>query len=122
VLHVCRKLCLLQETTPLIGSTTECIDALRGLIRERQQQFAEQEGRLSLPRADIDDRLVTVVLYFLPSNTILPDHDVEVMRGICDLVPVVPVMCKVSNNLAVVMYVALKCVPIATVGPYRDLT
>jgi septin family protein len=68
-------------------------------VRERQQDFADQEACLSIPRADIEDLRVTVVLYFLPTTTRLADRDVEVMRGIGDLVPVVPVMCKVSLTI-----------------------
>jgi septin family protein len=66
-------------------------------IRIQQDQFAARERDVSLPRAKCVDGRVDVVLYFLPLNARVAGHDVEAMRTLTRLVPVVPIMCKVLS-------------------------
>jgi hypothetical protein len=85
----------LQETTGLTGTAAECVKALSACIRSGQERYMEQELNLLLPRDQIQDTRVTAVLYFLPTTKELSDRDGDIMAALGELVPTIPIMCKV---------------------------
>jgi hypothetical protein len=87
----------LQETTGLTGTAAECVEALSAFIRRSQKRYMEQELNLHLPRDQIQDTRVTAVLYFLPTTKDLSDRDRDIMAALGELVPTIPIMCKVCT-------------------------
>jgi hypothetical protein len=88
----------LQETTGLTGTAAECVEALFAFIRRSQERYMEQELNLLLPRDQIQDTRVTAVLYFLPTTKDLSDRDRDILAALGELVPTIPIMCKVCAS------------------------
>jgi septin family protein len=87
----------MQETPGLTGTVAQCIDALSNIVREGQERYLEQELSLKTPRDEIDDTRVTALLYFLPTATRLSDRDRDILLALGELVPTIPIMCKVCS-------------------------
>jgi septin family protein len=86
-----------QETPGLKGDAAMCAEILAKTIEDQQGLFAAAERNVSQPRGELVDRRVDAVLYFLPINARMSesDFDLTVIKRLAQLVPVIPVMCKV---------------------------
>lgn len=87
----------MQETPGLKGNAHDCANALCNYLHQEQQQYAEQELGIHIPRDDLLDGRVDVVLYFLPINARISEDDLDtvVMNAMSEYAPVIPVMARV---------------------------
>ena len=86
-----------QETPGLKGNAHDCANALCNYLHQEQQQYAEQELGIHIPRDNLLDGRVDVVLYFLPINARISEDDLDtiVMNAMSEYAPVIPIMARV---------------------------
>jgi septin family protein len=100
-----------QETPGLKGNAHDCANALCNYLHQEQQQYAEQELGIHIPRDNLLDGRVDVVLYFLPINARISEDDLDtiVMNAMSEYAPVIPVMARVRRRFSSCMGRSLSC-------------
>jgi hypothetical protein len=101
----------MQETPGLKGNAHDCANALCNYLHQEQQQYAEQELGIHIPRDNLLDGRVDVVLYFLPINARISEDDLDtiVMNAMSEYAPVIPVMARVRCCFSLCTGRPLRC-------------
>lgn len=76
--------------------------ALANYMHTEHEAYADQEGKLNVPRDELKDGRVDCVLYFLPTNARIGESDLDftVINALAAYAPVIPLMCKVRTPFA----------------------